>query len=749
MMRISKRFFLIFCLAIMFFAAAYTEPNANINLLSSESVSGQLRLTSFTSWQNNVLIKTNRGLYAWAPHEVNATLLIKLDHGWLSQMENPDFFDIILSDNKVLYALNSNKGLIWPFRIADGKLINDDKFQLDWQHFIHIEGAETLVFPPKDVLLSEGKLFMLAPNEFDSLNHLVSVDMNDGQLIQHSFEGCDQIQSFTKYTKNSLLIVSAEEVNFVQGQNKTISVLSSYNTTTNEVHRIGVIDHVHPYHPTAVMYDNATDVYYFTGENILYRMSKAGEIIECANLTESDISKMVLLDDGRIAALSTSGLLIRQDNPNQMDSVKILRIAGRIDNDLLRLVLSQQPDLKIEQVDGLDTNEEIVESMLTGSPAVDVYVLESNQHAIESMIQKGHLLPLPKESYADMQAGSSLDIIKNVLAYNGSHYGLPIGLDFTIAQHYESLLYETGLASPVDFTSYCNNLAAWSIGTFDDFPEYRFTGNPREKAEAYRLAFRIYRDHLRKAGDELTFDTTLFRSIMEMISQLDTDGLDDLPNPEDMFDDVLGIREMITNNASYSPSLEHDRASLSSPYSLVMYSLHPGGVPSVKGNLRVLAISARTALSDEAQLFIDACARQIPTQTIALMTDKWTKAVENPLYESEVDRYRYLISDVQGMIDSALRQGAKSVPSYEADLAKLQAVLAEAESTLRYLLTEEEVKMMRERLLHVYIPTEVQRLEDRSGIDDLFTQFIEGALPLEQFIQSADSRLRLVRLENE
>ena len=92
--------------------------------------------------------------------------------------------------------------------------------------------------------------------------------------------------------------------------------------------------------------------------------------------------------------------------------------------------------------------------------------------------------------------------------------------------------------------------------------------------------------------------------------------------------------------------------------------------------------------------------------------------------------------------------GLKAVPEYEADLAHFQTVLAEAETTLRYLLTEEEVNIMRDRLAHVYIPTELQRLEDRGGIDELFGQYIQGALPLEQFIEDADSRLRLIRLES-
>ena len=49
----------------------------------------------------------------------------------------------------------------------------------------------------------------------------------------------------------------------------------------------------------------------------------------------------------------------------------------------------------------------------------------------------------------------------------------------------------------------------------------------------------------------------------------------------------------------------------------------------------------------------------------------------------------------------------------------------------------------------VFIPTALNRLEDRADIYPAFNQLKEGTLSLEQFIKEADSKLRLVRLENQ
>lgn len=52
------------------------------------------------------------------------------------------------------------------YRIGRKQPCVRDKIQLDWRHFIQEGGTETYVFPPEDVILSDGKLYMLAPNEY-------------------------------------------------------------------------------------------------------------------------------------------------------------------------------------------------------------------------------------------------------------------------------------------------------------------------------------------------------------------------------------------------------------------------------------------------------------------------------------------------------------------------------------------------------------------------------------------------------
>ena len=93
----KKRKLALMILALVMISAvsgAVVEAGADLNLLSAQVTSGQLRVTSAIAWQAGLLIKADRGLYIWEEGQTEAALVLKLDHGWLGQKEDPDFFDI-------------------------------------------------------------------------------------------------------------------------------------------------------------------------------------------------------------------------------------------------------------------------------------------------------------------------------------------------------------------------------------------------------------------------------------------------------------------------------------------------------------------------------------------------------------------------------------------------------------------------------------------------------------------------------
>ena len=61
---------------------ARTENSPNLNLLSAQLSSGQLRATSAVVWKERLYIKTNRGVFSWQQGQTEAELVTELDHGW-------------------------------------------------------------------------------------------------------------------------------------------------------------------------------------------------------------------------------------------------------------------------------------------------------------------------------------------------------------------------------------------------------------------------------------------------------------------------------------------------------------------------------------------------------------------------------------------------------------------------------------------------------------------------------------------
>ena len=81
-------------------------------------------------------------------------------------------------------------------------------------------------------------------------------------------------------------------------------------------------------------------------------------------------------------------------------------------------------------------------------------------------------------------------------------------------------------------------------------------------------------------------------------------------------------------------------------------------------------------------------------------------------------------------------------------MSYFQSLLDQSEKTMKYILTADEVEMVHQKMEKMYIPNDRQKMEDHSGIDDLFDQFVDGLLPLDQFIDQAESILRKIRAEN-
>lgn len=462
-----------------------------------------------------------------------------------------------------------------------------------------------------------------------------------------------------------------------------------------------------------------------------------------------------LYGNNQLAAATMGGIMIRSSDPQALQKAPTLRIAGvGLDQQTLWRAANRMPDVVIRETKGYGENEKIVQAMVSGNTDIDLYVLNSRYNPLESMMQKGYLAPFApaggtyqavKEMHAKLQPAAT---------WQENAYALPFELDFTVTAADTRILAETGLQAPRDIIALAQILRQWSDGLAKQFPNYQFAVDFLPKRTVLGVAFDVYRAHARRQSADWTFDTPVFRQMMESIAAVNTDNIDiraqaGSQEANDAEEDMFSRQNLLEHYYGYAPRMEHEELSLKNGMTHWMYAALPGEAPVAPAAVRVLAANPRSPHLQEALRFIDLYWQELDVHQRALLTPGFSQAIPNPRFAEDMQSYQTLVKDSEARMAAAQAQGQSESTTDKDELARVRRILQEAETLLRYSLTEEEIKRMHERVDALYIPTQLQATEDEAGgLFDLFSQYQEGAITLDQFISQADAKLALIRAEN-
>ncbi len=309
---------------------------------------------------------------------------------------------------------------------------------------------------------------------------------------------------------------------------------------------------------------------------------------------------------------------------------------------------------------------------------------------------------------------------------------------------------EIGLEPPKHFGGLIAALCAWRDGPSREYPEYSFGQTDDLRKELLRLAFDLYVHQRRAQGGGWQFDDPLFRELIGSVTRLDEGALRELSALGEEERDLypgFSILPLIDTNWRYLPRQEHGRLSLREPWEPCALPIAEGAPAALRGDFILLGVSAFSGHREEANRFLESCVSALPEDFTAALSPERRQALENPRYEEEARNLRSVIEALKTDIAAAKEKGAN--PSgYEQDLAYFESLMERSEQTLKYLLTEEEVMLAHEKMALVYVPDDLHRAEEDSGIRAGFESFIDGAIPLDLFISQSDNALRLIRAES-
>ena len=727
-----KRFMILLITSMMAMCIAspvQAQQQSAQYLLLDKGRHGLLQTGQMSVIGSNLYIKSQEGIYTWHPGELAANRIG--DRLWI---EGPTARDVFMAAcGEKTYAIDSQTQIIYLLEESEKGLTSSTSWAFPSLSDDHQE------LPPYGIqgaAWADGKLWLLVFAVDSGENELWNFSLGESALAR---QNAYDILAITGFDEERLIVVQEDQDAAVMA--------SIWEAKGNTKEKAMTLDGANVFVPAlSIFYQRQGERMFYSTQQSVVSVDMDGQNIEKYDVLGKPYS-IAVIENRYMAALSESGLSI-VDIQEPLAQKAAIRIAGSIPDEVLHYAQALMPHVAIEVLSEWD--EKLTqEAMISRSPDVDLYVMSTDRDRIDTIIEKGYILPLPQGSGAEQFLSGSYSFIRESLARGDKAYLLPVSLRTQLFAYRPEVFQEIGIDAPTSFDSYIQALKSWMNGVWQEYPEYSFGQMEDLRREVLLLAYDIYRDSKRLHGEDLSFDDPRFREMMAQIAKMDQSKLYKLGAPSEEDRDTYGGFSILpmTDYADYRPEQEHERHSLMYPWEPIVMALDENTEQAAQANLTVIGVSAFSQNVDLAFEFLEKCRIALPETFVAMIQPGKNDPIINPGYAMEVERYQSVIDVLKADIEKVRSQGGN--PSgYEQDLSYFQSLLDQSERTIKYILTTEEAELVHQKIEKLYIPNDQQRMEDQSEIDDLFDQFIDGALPLDHFIDQAESILRKIRAEN-
>ena len=257
---------------------------------------------------------------------------------------------------------------------------------------------------------------------------------------------------------------------------------------------------------------------------------------------------------------------------------------------------------------------------------------------------------------------------------------------------------------------------------------------------------------LRDTGS-ISFDTPLFRKLMQALEAIDFTELDpyevkgDKVWEGDDTNEFYEKQQLFTSYAEATPRSmgQSGYGSVNQP---LILSLDGETEPIVPVSMTVMIVNPRSTRIDQAAAYLTAYAGhyEAETENIMFFPDQ-NDPVPNSYYEVQKQSYEESLRDVDSRIEKADESEKASLRETR---EQIQGYLDELENQ-RMSVTEEMIQAYREQVapyLYVTPQTPLTNPESSNELDTLTSQYLDHAIDLDTYIREMDQRVRMMMLED-
>ena len=702
---------------------AQAQSGNNLNQLL-----GAEKADSITATDDALWLLSGDKLRRWHPQLQQPELIAQDVPNAFQDAGNPQALGYLMAHSNQLYSLQLALGTLSTV-VLDGSVQLRDTMQYPMDLLLDADGQPRMV---KNCFMNQEGAWLLV--ESGNGLELLLLDKK-GEV--NPFNTKD-IRSISPYKGNQLLVLVQEE-----GKSPVLAELNPGNGKTKTLIKSL------PMGADGLCYDTASNTAYYFAKGEIIAHPKMGKAKSVAYLPSVFLYRSPVLLKGHLAASLTEGVFIRSLTGDK-GSKPTVRVYG-LDEFTINKVRAMLPDIKITVSERYLSAMELAQAVLSDSFPYDVAVLSTRNPQLYSLMEKGFLAKLEQFPVTANVARRIYPVFLEPVSFQENLYALPASISINDFGYKQEYLDQVGMSVdelPRDILSVMDFLERWQerYTAFDgEVMPALFTSKSAVVREMIGLYIRQYQLH----GLQLSFDTPLFRQMMEKINGLDfqylsslRDNFQDGWTPKVIIESGLNLRDLARNRQT--------RANADGPTYPLCINLEPGMLTVYPYRADYAAVMTKSP--DQ-----DAAARVVA----AISQADWAQ-----------DFAPVVFSDYQPLVSDNYLENKAAMESYEqslkaqikkaegAEKSNLEQALLEAQARLidyekeRFVTTEEELDTYRRDILPYLKPLGPSLHEDSTMLmtEDLSFIFLvrqmqEGTIEVEQFIQQAEQKLRLMEVE--
>ena len=603
----------------------------------------------------------------------------------------------------------------------------------------------------------DGEVVRLAENYGDGESSMVveRYALDTGKLIARS--GADNTMRTMCSYKDGKYLALVQPIPGPEAVETPMSQIAVYDPATGAMTTMATLAGSYL---NNVTYDAESDTAYYCCDATVYGVSMAtGESRISAylpvNAWAGSDTTFAVLTGGMIAYANSDGAYVRRlDAPEMTGGALIIANEGGTNKHMA--VVAEHPELNVTLASNYpQTMEELTTAMVSGTGSIDVFSLNTDANPVARLIDKGYAADLSGYPELMAVAGRMDARFTESVMRDGKLYGLPVSL------------YTNGMGVNAD-TMEKLGLTQDDLPTtwleFLDFAANFYYDYGEENADVVLMDLNMRRPlfqmickqyvaaQLRDTGS-ISFDTPLFRKLMQALEAIDFTELDpyevkgDKVWEGDDANEFYEKQQLFTSYAEATP-----RSMGQSGYGRVnqplILSLDGETEPIVPVSMTVMIVNPRSTRIDQAAAYLTAYAGhyEAETENIMFFPDQ-NDPVPNRYYEIQKQSYEESLRDLDSRIEKADESEKASLRD---NREQIQGFLDELENQ-RMSVTEEMIQAYREQVapyLYVTPQTPLTNSDSSGELGTLTSQYLDHAIDLDTYIREMDQRVRMMMLED-